>query len=648
MKYRYLRARIEGGFWRSYQDLVRDEVLTYQWRALNDLIPGAPPSHSIENFKITAGMSRGSYEGMVFQDSDLAKWLEAAGHALADDNDTSGELRAWVEEAVELIARAQQDDGYLNTYFTIMEPERRWTNLREAHELYCAGHFIEAGVSVHRSTGNEKVLDVVRRLADHIDARFGRKEGKRRGYPGHEEIELALVKLYRATGEGRYLDLADYFVSERGATPSYFDQEMKSESFVSIFGIKSLEYCQAHTSVLEQRDAVGHAVRAMYLYAAMADLAFENGNEALGEACDRMWESTAQRQMYVTGGIGSSAYHESFTTDYDLPNDTAYAETCAAIGLFLFSHRMAVYRNRASYVDVMERTLYNGILSGIALDGHAYFYVNPLEVVPSVCDHNPAYHHVKYRRQPWYGCACCPPNIARLLASLGEYCYHMDSDTLYVDLFHTGKLACRLGSADLTVSQETDYPWEGSVRLTIGLAADSTFGLALRVPGWCRTPEVSVNGAPIAARELLRDGYLRISRSWHERDEVKLTLPMAVERVRSHPGVRSAFGRVAIARGPIVYCLEEEDNGKDLHEVTLSPGAALEASFRRELLGGVVAVRAHGNVASGGGSTALYARDGAKNEFRPKELLFVPYYAWANRTAGEMRVWITEGEARSS
>lgn len=641
MKYRHLRAVVDGGFWGAYQRLVRKEVLSYQWRALNDQVPGAPPSHSVENFRIAAGLSTGEYDGMVFQDSDLAKWLEAAGHALADDSASSTQLAAWVEEAVDLVASAQQPDGYLNTYFTIKEPAQRWKNLREAHELYCAGHFIEAGVSVYRSTKNEKILTVVRRLADLIDSRFGGTEGKMKGYPGHQEIELALVKLYRLTEEPRYLRLAEYFVNERGRDPNYFEQESVRDDVKPIFGILSLEYNQAHTPVVEQNDAVGHAVRAMYLYVAMADLAFETGNTTLEEACDRLWDSAVNRRMYVTGGVGSSARKESFTTDFDLPNGTAYAETCAAIGLFLFAHRMTLLHNDARYVDVMERTLYNGILSGLSLDGHEYFYVNPLEVVPSLCENNPIFEHVRYRRQPWYGCSCCPPNIARLIASLGEYAYHTEGQTLYVDLFHSGTISCQVGATPVSVRQRTDYPWDEKVELTIGLEQAGEFTLAVRVPEWCTSASLTLNGQRAEIDQPSNDGYLRISRTWSDGDIVELTLPMQVERVHPDPRVYSTHGMVAIRRGPIIFCLEEADNGGELHTLSLPEDADLTASFQKDLLGGTMVVtgKARASEADGDGE-GLYG-DSA-SERRLRDITLVPYYAWANRQAGEMRVWILE------
>jgi len=334
------KAIIRGGFWKTYQDLVRDKVIPYQWKAMNDEIPGAPKSHSVENFRIAAGRSSGTHEGMVFQDSDLYKWLEAVGNILsqgAEATEGTVAMRAWADEAVALIAAAQQPDGYINTYFTVNEPGQRFGNLRDAHELYCSGHLIEAGVALFRGTGNKEILAVVRKLADYIDSRFGIEPGKIRGYPGHEEIELALMKLARITGEMRYLRRAQYFIDERGTTPNFFELEALRPDFKSIFGAKPLPYYQAHQPVRDQVEAVGHAVRAMYLYIAMADLACETGEASLVKACDRLWDDVTGRKMYVTGSVGSSAVYESFSAAFDLPNDTAYAETCAAIGLFLFS-----------------------------------------------------------------------------------------------------------------------------------------------------------------------------------------------------------------------------------------------------------------------------------------------------------------------
>ncbi|MCX7030633.1 MAG: glycoside hydrolase family 127 protein [Spirochaetes bacterium] len=637
-----IRARIDGGFWHTYQALVRERVLPYQWKAMNDEIPDVPKSHSMQNFRIAAGQAGGSYEGMVFQDSDLSKWLEAVGYVLMDDPEGASALEEHAREAVGLIAAAQQPDGYINTYFTVKEPGRRWTNLRDAHELYCAGHLIEAGVSMFRGTGDRKLLDVVRRLADLIDATFGVEKGKIRGYPGHEEVELALIKLYRLTGERRYLERAQYFIDERGREPSFFDLEAEAPGFVSIFGAKPLDYYQAHAPVREQREATGHAVRAMYLYTAMADMVLETGDPSLREACDGLWESTTDRKMYLTGGIGASAVHESFSADFDLPNDTAYAETCAAIGLFLFASRMVRIHDEARYADAMERCLYNGILSGISLDGERYFYVNPLEVVPAVCDANGTYQSVKYRRRPWYGCACCPPNVARLLASLGEYVYHLQGDVLYADLYHEGALSAEVGGASVTIRQKTGYPWTDTVTFDVEPVSPMEFTLALRVPAWCRTPSLSVNGRPVE-EAAGADGYVRMRRTWRNGDRLVLTLPMCAQRVAADPRVRADYAKVAIQRGPLVYCLEEEDNGPVLFTIRLPSSAPLTVAERPDLLGGVVTITAAGtSPAPGSSGGGLYGVRGHDHPLIDRPLLFIPYYAWANRAPGEMLVWVRE------
>lgn len=664
MYWRDLRARIDGGFWRQYQDLVRTVVVPYQWQALNDEIEGAPKSHSVENFRIAAGLAQGTYAGMVFQDSDLYKWLEAAGGLLANtvldrSLPSDGGLQARVRAAIDLIAKAQRQDGYLNTYFTVKDPDRRWKNLQEGHELYCAGHFIEAAVAVHRAIGDDEILRIACGLADHIDEHFGPEDGKVHGYPGHEEIELALVQLYHRTKEKRYLTLAKYFVDERGKQPYYFDHERNDPAAFTIFGIFEHSYSQSHLPVRQQTDAVGHAVRASYLLTAMADIALETGDPELREACKRLWDSVTLRRMYITGGIGSAAKGEAFTADYDLPNDTAYAETCAAVGLFRFSHRMVLLENDARYADVMEQTLYNGIASGLALDGRSYFYVNPLEVVPEVCDANPTYAHVKYRRQAWYGCACCPPNIARTIASLGEYLYHVDGDTLFADLFHSGTIECNVAGSEIGFVQQTDYPWSGEVTFEYTGPAAAEFELAARVPGWCRAFEVQVNDQPADGTLDVRRGYVRIRRRWSQGDHAALSLQMPAERVRADKRIRADWGKVAVRRGPVVYCLEEQDNVPDLYAVELPLSSELKVTTRKGFLGGVTVVTAAGLTTSSDRAPHSGQRNRDKirsNDGRPEraysvegaeqakecELTFIPYFAWANRAAGEMTVWVRE------
>jgi uncharacterized protein len=641
MEQREVPARITGGFWRSWQDLVGRKVIPHQWRAMNDQIPGAPKSHSVNNFRVAAGRAPGTHEGMVFQDSDLAKWMEAAGNVIRFGIPAPAELRAWAEQTMDLVAAAQQPDGYLNTYFTLKEPDRRWGNLRDAHELYCAGHLIEACVSLSRATDDGRILSVARRLADHIDSRFGVEPGKMRGVPGHEEIELALVRLYRLTGERRYLDRARYFIDERGRKPAWFEVETERPGYRSVFGPMPLEYYQAHLPVREQPEATGHAVRALYLACGMADVALETADASLAAQCDLLWDDVTGRKLYVTGGVGAAAAHEAFAGPFDLPNDSAYAETCAAIGLFLFAGRMARLRGGARFADVMERCLHNGILSGLSLDGEGYFYVNPLEVDPRAAAANPSLRHVKGRRQPWYGCACCPPNIARTLTSVGDWAWRRDGGTLYAELYHEGTAAAAIGGASVTVREATRYPWDGAVAITVAAAAPASFTLALRVPGWCRGASLSVNGKRWG-REPDADGYLRVERTWGTADRVELELAMEPFTVRADPRVRADYGRVAVQRGPLVYCLEEADNGADLHRAALPPRARLRAVERPDLLGGLTVIAADGVEAVPLPLTGLYAAGRRPARTRRRPLLFIPYYAWANRAPGEMTVWVRD------
>ncbi|MBN1400482.1 MAG: glycoside hydrolase family 127 protein, partial [Anaerolineae bacterium] len=524
------QVRIEGGFWGRRQMINRTVTLPIEyeqakktgridaWRL--EWQPGQPdPPHH-------------------FWDSDVAKWIEAAAYSLAVHPDP--ELERLVDDVIELIAAAQQPDGYLNIHFTVVEPQNRWTNLRDMHELYCAGHLTEAAVAYYQATGKRVLLDVLCRYVDHIDALFGPRPGQRRGYPGHEEIELALVKLYRVTGEGRYLDLARFFVDERGRQPHYFTLEARArgEDPADFHG-RAYDYNQSHLPVREQATAEGHAVRAMYLYTGMADVAAETGDDSLVEALQTLWRNVTERRMYVTGGIGSAHTGERFTYDYDLPNDLAYAETCAAIGLVFWAQRMLQLDGDSRYADVMERALYNGVLSGVSLDGERFFYANPLEVDPEVYAGRPDLYgrsSVTPERQEWFGCACCPPNIARLLASLGGYAYSVcedDQPGVYVHLFMEGEATVNLDGSDVRLRQQTRYPWEGTVLIEVSLERPTAFSLWLRVPNWCRQATIRVNGEPIAVESSLESGYARVQRIWQAGDQVELALAMPVERVEA-------------------------------------------------------------------------------------------------------------------
>lgn len=619
---------LEDDFWGRMAEIVRTKLIPYQWEALNDRVEGAAPSYCIRNFRIAAGLEKGEFGGKVFQDSDVAKWLEAVAYSLIRHPDP--ELEKTADGEIDLIVSAQQPDGYLNTYYIINGLDQRWTNLRDNHELYCAGHMIEAAVAYWRATGKRKLLDAMIRYADHIDTVFGPEEGKLHGYPGHEEIELALMKLYEATGEEKYCRLARYFIDQRGQSPLFFESEQhgvvkKWESF-----LMKNRYNQTHQPVRKQTEAVGHAVRAVYLYSGMADAARVSGDTELAEALRTIWENLTRRRMYVTGSIGSSHFGEAFTYDYDLPNDTMYGETCAAVGLVFLAKRMLLASPRGEYGDVMERALYNGVISGMTLDGTRFFYVNPLEVLPEASAADENKRHVRVERQKWFGTACCPPNLARLIGSLPDYMYGENEKTVYVHLYAGSSVQTENAKLEVT----TRYPWDGKVEIRVTPMADRHFTLALRIPGWCMDYQVSQAGE-------LRDGYYYIERTWNEGDTVELNLAMPVQLVRANPRVRENMGKAVLMRGPVVYCLEEADNGRDLHRVRLMPKAEYHAQYEPETLGGIVTIRGEALVQKNWTGDALY-QSLREAEYETEELVWIPYYAWANREAGEMMVWIRE------
>lgn len=632
---------INDGLWKKYIDLVRNTVIPYQLEALNDRIPDAEPSCAIRNFRIAAGEEKGEFGGYVFQDSDLAKWLEAVGYSLAGHPDP--QLEKTADELIELIGKAQQPDGYLNTYFIIKEPGMRWTNLLDCHELYCAGHMIEAAVAYYQGTGKRKLLDIMSRYADHIDTVFGREPGKLKGYCGHEEIELALVKLYKTTGKDKYLKLASYFVDERGQQPNYLLQEWENRKGISYWQQgktpkPELSYNQADKPVREQTDAVGHSVRAAYLYTAMADLAAEYEDEKLITACKALWNSITKRRMYITGGIGSTRHGEAFTFDYDLPNDTAYQETCASIGLIFFAHRMLKLEPSGCYADVLEKALYNSVISGMGQDGRSFFYVNPLEVLPEASEKDPGKRHVKPVRQKWYGCACCPPNVTRLLASLGSYIYTNNGSTVYTHLYIGGEAKLKVGGGEVSLSQQTSYPWTGDIKILLHQTPGSAFTMGLRIPGWCRKAILHVNGDTVGITDVIHNGYALINRLWKAGDVIELSLDMPVELIEANPLVRVNAGKAAIQRGPLVYCLEEADNGKNLASIELDSTCGFEADYDTDFLGGAAIITGSAiRLDDSGWENVLYRPFAQKGKVI--EIKAIPYYLWANRGIGEMQVW---------
>jgi len=603
-------VKVADAFWAPRIETNRTKTIPHDFKKCED-------TGRLSNFAKAAGRLEGKFEGIYFNDSDVYKVIEGAAYSLAAHPDPK--LEKYLDDLIETIAAAQQENGYLFCFYTLKEPEKRWTNLRSIHELYCAGHFFEGAVAHYRATGKRTMLNVAVRLADLIDSIFG--PDKRHGVPGHEEIELALVKLYEVTGEERYLALAKFFLDMRG-------NEAERER---LYG----PYSQDHLPVIEQSEPVGHAVRAMYLYCGMADVAAYTRDKAYIAALDRLWANTVTKKMYVTGGVGARHGGEAFGEDYELPNRTAYCETCAACGHAFWNHRMNLLHADAKYADILERVLYNGFLSGVSLDGEKFFYVNPLDSLG------------KHHRQAWFGCACCPVNVVRTVPSIPGYVYAIDADGIYVNLYVASTARIRHPKGTVTLKQETRYPWDGTVRITVEPEKPGEFVLSLRVPAWARgktqteglyrlAPSASpppvgitVAGERIGTRDMV-SGYVRLGRRWQKGDTVELDLPMPVCRVYAHPEVKADAGRVALQRGPIVYCLEGVDNGKHLPHAYLPADATLAAEHRDDLLGGVTVIRAKGRIRR---------NDDADP---PADLLAVPYYAWDHREAGPMMVWIPE------
>ncbi|WP_058303631.1 glycoside hydrolase family 127 protein [Gorillibacterium timonense] len=637
--------QIEDPFWSDYIRLVREVMVPYQWEALNDRVQDAEPSHAIRNFKIAAGLEAGEFHGMVFQDSDVAKWLEAAAYLLETRRDSA--LEEIADGVIDIVVGAQREDGYLNTYFTLKEPGKEWSNLAECHELYCAGHFIEAGTAYFRATGKRKLLDAVSRFADYIDSVFGREPGKLHGYDGHQEIELALVKLYRTTGNEKYLNLSRFFLDQRGTMPHYFEEEWEKRGrtvhFPQLSMVHDHSYSQSYLPVREQMDAEGHAVRLVYMCTAMADIAAETGDAQMLSACKKLWDSITGKRMYITGSIGSMEQGESFSADYDLPGDLAYAETCASVGLMFFARRMLKLHRSSRYADVMERALYNTVIGGMSLDGTRFFYVNPLEVYPDVIGKNKNYDHIKAERQGWFSCACCPPNVARLLASLGEYIFTLQDDALYVELYIGARTRVELGGQMVDVELHSDYVSEGKVRLVVNPERNGEFTLALRMPEWTDRVDILAGGETESVTCAGEDGYIRLTRKWHPGDTVELTFSMPVRRMKSHPLVRQTYSKVALQRGPFVYCLEEADNGKRLYQLRLKEDGEYTLGEEEEFPKGVKTLQTAGYRVSSEGkwTNRLYQSD-TGYVCEPVDLKLIPYFAWANRGIGEMSVWIFE------
>jgi DUF1680 family protein len=625
----FTEVRITDAFWAPRLETNRNVSVPYALRMNEE-------TGRVDNFRKAARLMTGSYKGKRYNDSDVYKAMEGAAYTLMLHPDPA--LRKQLDELVVLIGKAQEPDGYLYTTRTL-DPKNpapgagpeRWSNLRVSHELYNVGHMYEAAVAHLMATGERSFLDIAVKNADLLLRTFGSGPGQRRGFPGHQEVEIGLAKLYRVTGNRAYLDLAKFFLDERG---HYFGGEKHAPNDpFSVYD--SDEYMQNHKPVLEQDEAVGHAVRAMYMYSGMADVAALGGYAEYINAIDRLWENVVSRKMYLTGGVGSRGIVEGFGPDYELPN-SAYAETCAAIGNALWNQRLFLLHGESKYIDVMERVIYNGLLAGVSLSGDRFFYQNPLE------------SDGRYQRSSWFEVACCPPNMTRFLPSLPGYVYATKDDTVFVNLFVGSAGRVDIIGRKVVLTQDTRYPWDGAVKITVSPEGGGfEFEIAVRIPGWARNeavpgslyrfldrsddkPSLKVNGKSVALE--LSAGYGRIRRAWKLGDIIELSLPMPVRRVVADARVEAASGMIALQRGPILYCAEGLDNGGDVFDLVVPDIAKLQSVFRPDLLNGVQVIR--------GPATVYTTTKDGKTEAKKLEFQAIPYYAWANRGAGEMAVWL--------
>lgn len=626
-----ITAYKSGGFIAKYQELVKNTVVPYQYSVLCDEADNAEKSHVIQNFINAANSINGAdvgdgFYGMVFQDSDAAKWLEAAAYTISLFGDSKIENDA--DRLIDLIANAQDQDGYLNTYFTIKDRDKRWKNLLEGHELYCAGHMMEAACAYYEATGKRKLLDVMEKNAEHIYNVFI-KNGHE-GYPGHPEVELALMKMYRLTGNEHCLDLAKHFINVRGVDNTYYKREVEARDWV-VWGNNADDgdYQQSAKPVREQQDATGHAVRAVYLYTGMADLGTTIDDEELMTSCQRLWKSIVNKRMYITGGIGSTVHGEAFSVDYDLPSDTAYAETCASIGLMFFASRMLEHDINREYADIMELAFYNTVLGGIQLDGKRFFYVNPLEVIPGISGVAPTHKHDLPQRPGWYACACCPPNAARLISSFGKYAYGENSNTAFCHMFADGEVTFDNG---MHIICKTNYPYSFEVNYEIVEGGR----MAIRIPAWSKDYKIIQNGTDLNVE--LQKGYAYIDAN--SGDSIEIVLDEEPRFVYASAKVPELTGKTAIMRGPLVYCFEGVDNDADVISLLINDKEHIEiGEYDETLLGGTIKLSIP--------ASKISQTDGLYSYACPEKLPCiaeaVPYYSWGNRGINQMRVWMPRG-----
>ena len=623
----FTAVHIQDGFWSPRLETNRSVTVRHDFDKCET-------TGRVANFAVAGGLAKGEFVGLFgFNDSDVYKVIEGASYSLRLRPDPG--LDSYVDGIIAKIAAAQEDDGYLYTAGTIptlaQKPtccvsRPRWSDIASGHELYNLGHLYEAAVAHHQATGKRTLLDVALKSADLLTREFG--PGRRLDPPGHQEVEIGLVKLYRATGERKYLDQARFFLEQRGNAAGH-----------KLYGA----YSQDHVPVLQQKEAVGHAVRAGYMYSAMADVGALTGDEGYVRALGGLWDNVVSRKLYLTGGIGARREGEAFGDDYELPNRTAYAETCAAIANAMWNHRLFLLHGDAKYLDVLERIVYNGFLSGVSLDGERFFYPNPL-----ASDGERSFNMGQKGRSAWFDCSCCPTNVVRFLPSMAGYVYAQRERDVFVNLFVAGRGEMDLGGLKLGIRQETRYPWEGRVRIVLEPGRPTELALHVRVPGWAQGRPVpsdlyryaeggaepftlAVNGQPVKP-EIVR-GFAVLRRTWKAGDAIELSLPMPVRRVLSHEKVAANAGRVAIERGPVVYCAEAADNGGRAFNLVLPDDAPLEARHRGDLLGGVTVVA--------GRALALQSsEDGRSVVTREQDFVAVPYHVWAHRGDGEMAVWL--------
>jgi DUF1680 family protein len=616
----YTEVRFLDGFWAPRLETVRTVTLPH-------ILDMNERTGRVDNFRKAAGRMRGAYSGRRFNDTDVYKALEGAAYVLARHPDTA--LRTRVDSLIAVIVAAQEEDGYLYAARTV-DPENpapgagpeRWVHLQGSHELYNAGHLYEAAAACYRAMGECDLMNAALRNADLVRGVFGSR--KRHDVPGHQEIEIGLVRLFRITGNGNYLNLARFFLDERGRP---HDSRPYPDS--SVFAIyNERRYRQDHRPVEEQERAVGHAVRATYMYAAMADVSALTGRNTYLRALERIWTDLVSGKLYLTGGIGSRHTSESFGEPFELPNRSAYTETCASIGLVLWNHRMFLANGYARYIDILERTLYNGLLSGISVSGDRFFYQNPLESAGGV------------ERSEYFECACCPGNLVRFLPAFGQYVYACTRNALYVNLYATSQARVRFQEIPVTLIQQTGYPWEGRIELTIRPTVPVDFTVYLRIPGWLSaspvpgnlyqydpplplTPVLKKNGNPVPMNKVW--GFTKIPGPWRPGDRLTLELPMTVRRVRAHPRVEDDRGKVAYERGPLVFCAEQADNPGGVLNLRVDPQHPVTTHYEKDLLGGVMTLKTE-----------------AVRNSEPVSMTLIPYYAWANRGAGQMAVWFPE------